>query len=204
VLVAPPVDVVLSVIHHTKKTGGAAATVEDGRGAVALLAAVRSAQVLNKMTPEEATKAGVASHRGYFKVENGKANLAASSEGQDWYQIVSVRLGNGVGGLLDDSDNVGVAIKWRWPDPLEGVTGADFEAVAKIIRAGRWRESIQANDWVGHAVAEALNLDFDNKRDKAKAAGLVKIWIKRGMLVVVAEPDEKRMMRKYVQVADAA
>jgi hypothetical protein len=202
--IADQTNTAIELIHHTKKTGGAAATVEDGRGAVALLAAVRSAQVLNKMTPEEATKAGVANHRGYFKVENGKANLAASPEGQDWYQIISVRLGNGDGGLLDNSDNVGVAVKWRWPHPLDGVTGADFEAAAKVIRAGRWRESIQAKDWVGYAVAEALGLDRDNKRDRAKAAGLVNIWIKQGILVVVNEPDEKRMMRKYVQVADAA
>src|SRR3954451_24144816 len=66
----------IELIHHTKKTGGADATVEDGRGAVALLAAVRSAQVLNKMTPDEGNKAGVENHRQYFKVENGKANLA--------------------------------------------------------------------------------------------------------------------------------
>jgi hypothetical protein len=202
--IADETNTAIELIHHTKKTGGAEATVEDGRGAVALLAAVRSAQVLNKMTPEEATRAGVVNHREYFKVENGKANLAATPESKDWYQIISVRLGNGDGGLLDNGDDVGVAVKWRWPHPLDGVTGADFEAAASVIRAGRWRESIQAKDWVGRAVAKALKLDLDSKHDKAKAAGLVKIWIKQGSLVVVEEPDEKRMPRKYVQVADAA
>jgi hypothetical protein len=202
--IADETNTAIELIHHTKKTGGAEATVEDGRGAVALLAAVRSAQVLNKMTPDEATKAGVVNHREYFKVENGKANLAASPEGKDWYRIISVRLGNGDGGLLDSGDDVGVAVKWKWPHPLDGITDADFEAAASVIRADRWRENVQANDWVGRAVAKALKLDLDSKHDKAKVVGLLKIWIKQGSLVVVEEADEKRMMRKYVQVADAA
>ena len=83
--IADETNTAIELIHHTKKTGGADATVEDGRGAVALLAAVRSAQVLNKMTPDEGTKAGVDNHRQYFKVENGKANLAPPPEGKDWY-----------------------------------------------------------------------------------------------------------------------
>jgi hypothetical protein len=41
---------------------------------------VRSAQVLNKMTPGEAAKAGIDNYRQYFKVENGKANLAPPPE----------------------------------------------------------------------------------------------------------------------------
>jgi hypothetical protein len=202
--IADETNTAIELVHHTKKTGGAEATVEDGRGAGALLMAVRSAQVLNKMTSDEATKAGIVNHREYFKVEDGKANLAPPPEGKDWYRIISVWLGNGDGGLLDKGDNVGVVTAWKWPDPLDGVTGQDFEAAAIVIRAGRWRENTQAKDWVGRAVAKALKLDLDNRADKAKAAGLVKIWIREGSLIVVEELDEKSMPRKYVQVADAA
>ena len=99
--IADETNTAIELIHHTKKTGGAEATVEDGRGAVAVLAAVRSAQVLNKMTPDEGTKAGVDNHRQYFKVENGKANLAPPPEGKDWYRIVGVSLGNGERWLRD-------------------------------------------------------------------------------------------------------
>ena len=72
------------------------------------------------------------------------------------------------------------------------------------MRKGRWRESIQAKDWVGRPIAKALKLDLDNKSDKAKVAGLIKVWIGTGSLVVVEDQDEKRMFRKFVQVADAA
>jgi hypothetical protein len=179
--------------------GGAEATVEDGRGAVAVLAAVRSAQVLNKMTPDEGAKAGVDNYRQYFKVENGKANLAPPPEGKDWYRIISVHLGNG-SDIAPDGDDVGVVIGWKWPDPLDGVTGSDFEAAAAAIRAGRWREHFRAKDWVGVPITKALGLDFDSKVDQAKVKALIKFWIKAGSLSVVEEKDEHREMKKFVKV----
>jgi hypothetical protein len=197
--IADETDTAIELIHHTKKTGGADAPVEDGRGAVALLAAVRSAQVLNKMTKEDGAKVGVTNHRHYFNVENGKANLAPPPDGKDWYQIVPVSLGNG-SDIAPEGDSIGVIVKWKWPDPMDGITGADFTAAAMEIRSGRWRESNQAKDWVGKPIARALRLDLDSKQDRAKVNGLVRAWIRSGSLVVVEEPDEKRMPRKYVKV----
>jgi hypothetical protein len=199
--IADETDTAIELIHHTRKTGGAEATVEDGRGAVAVLAAVRSAQVLNKMTPDEGAKAGVENHREYFKVENGKANLAPPPEGKVWYQIISVSLGNG-GKIATEGDSVGVVVPWIWPHPLDGISGADFEKAADAIRAGRWKESIQAKDWVGKPIAKALGLDLDSKSDKAKVKGLIQVWLKAGSLVVVEEKDEHRETKKFVKVAD--
>jgi hypothetical protein len=196
--IADETNTAIDLVHHVKKTGGAEATVEDGRGAVALLAAVRSAEVLNRMSDDEGKKAGVANHREYFKVDNGKANLAPPPEGKTWYQILSVSLGNGA----DGGDSVGVVTPWKWPDPLDGITGRDFEAAAALIRAGTWRENGQAKDWVGRPIAKALRLDLDSRAHRAKVNGLLKIWISQGNLVVVEGLDEKSMKRKFVQVAD--
>jgi hypothetical protein len=165
-----------------------------------MLAAVRSAQVLNKMTADDGAKAGVENHREYFSVENGKANLAPPPEGKDWYRIVAVPLGNGDG--LEPGDSVGVVVKWKWPDPLDGVTGSDFDAAAAAIRAGRWKENVQARDWVGIPIAKALRLSLTSKADKAKVKGLIKIWIAAGSLIVVEEKDEHRELKKYVKVAN--
>jgi hypothetical protein len=85
---------------------------------------------------------------------------------------------------------------------MDGVTGGDFDRVAGEINKSRWRENIQAKDWVGKPIAKALQIDLDSKAGKAKVAGLIKIWIGKGSLVVVEEQDEKSMMRKYLQVAD--
>jgi hypothetical protein len=59
--------------------------------------------------------------------------------------------------------------------PLDGITGADFDTAAAQIRAGRWKESIQAKEWVGYPIAKALALDLDSKSDKAKVKGLIKV-----------------------------
>ena len=69
---------------------------EDGRGAVALLNAVRPARVVNMMTEDEALKAGVVDgRRRYFKVTDGKNNLALPLDRLDWFRSESVFLGNG-------------------------------------------------------------------------------------------------------------
>jgi hypothetical protein len=197
--IANDTDCAIELVHHTRKTNGAEATVEDGRGAGALLAAVRSARVLNSMTKDEAGKAGVTAHRAYFRVENGKTNLAPPPEGADWLHLESVDLGNG--GDLQPGDSVGVVVPWQWPNAMDGVTGLDFEAAASLIRAGKWRASSQARDWVGRAVAEAMGLDLGNKADKAKIAGIVATWLKAGSLKEVDGYDEKSVSRKFVEVA---
>ena len=45
--IADATNTAIDLAHHSRKTGGAEVTVEDGRGAVVLLNAVRSARVLS-------------------------------------------------------------------------------------------------------------------------------------------------------------
>ncbi len=187
----------IELVHHARKSGGAEITVDDGRGGSALLAKVRSARTLNGMTEDEAARAGVENRRSYFRVTNGKANLAPAAESSDWYRIASVDLGNG--------DNVGVITRWKWPDAFDGVTVADLrKAQAAVRTGGPWRESPQAKDWAGHAIAKAMGLDPTNKADRAKVASLLKTWIKNGMFNVVDGEDAKRMPRKFIEVGEPA
>ena len=201
--IADVTDCAVELVHHTKKSGGAEVTVEDGRGASSLIGAARAAQVINQMSENEAAKAGVQAFRQYFKVEDGKRNLAPPIEGYEWYRIVERHIGNGEpSNLLDLGDSVGVVTAWKWPDPLDGITNVDFEKAAQAIRAGKWRENVQAKDWVGRAVAKALALDLDDRAGKAKALGLVKAWLAAGSLVIVEGEDEKRMPRKFIEVRE--
>ena len=91
----------IDLVHHVRKTGGAEITAEDGRGASALVAAARSVRVLNVMTDDEAARAGVDNRRSYFRVDNGKSNLAPPPDKSDWFRIVSQPLGNGGAGPED-------------------------------------------------------------------------------------------------------
>jgi hypothetical protein len=90
------------------------------------------------------------------------------------------------------------------PDPLAGMTGADFDKAAAKIQSGKWRENAQAKDWVGKAIAEALDLNIANKPERAKVSGMIKAWLAAGSLIIVKGEDEKRMSRKFVEVREEA
>ena len=192
----------IELVHHSRKTGGAEVTVDDARGGSALLAKVRSARTLNGMTEEEATRVGVENRRAYFRVQNGKANLSPAPDKADWYHLESVDLGNG--DAKHPGDSVGVVTRWTWPDAFAGVTVSDLRAVQVAIAASRWRQSPQATDWAGHAVAAVLKLDPTNRAHRAKIAGLLKTWISTGMLVVAEGLDANREKRSFIEVGTPA
>lgn len=129
---------------------------------------------------------------------NDKSNLAPPADKSDWFQLQSVSLGNGPQG----GDSVGVVTTWTWPDPLEGITGADFEKVSRVIHGGKWRDNSQSPGWVGYAVAQALDMNADDKSDKSKIKGMIAMWRKAGSLIAVDGKDDKGKNRKFIEVRD--
>lgn len=186
----------VELIHHARKTNGAEVTVEDGRGAVALLAASRSGRVLNVMTKDEGKSAGVGNHRSYFRADDGKPNLAPPADKASWFRFVSIALGNG--------DSVGVVEPWQYPDAFDGVTVSSLRAAQEAVSNGRWRENSQATDWVGIPIANALGLDHANDAHKGKIKKLLKTWIANGMFVVIEELDDASRPRPFVKVGKLA
>ena len=118
--------------------------------------------------------------------------------------MVSVALGNGSGGDVDDQDYVGVATPWAWPDAFDGVLVADLRAVQARVSEGRYRADSQANDWVGNVVADVLGLDLTDKAHKAKTKTLLAAWIKNGMFVTVEGQDDTRRTRQFIEVGTPA
>lgn len=191
------------LVDHTRKMGtDGEVTTESARGGKAKTDACRIVRTVNRMTQEEADRAGVENHRLYFRTYSDKANLAPPVDQSEWFKIEGVDLGNGL--LGGPGDNVGAVTTWKWPDPLANITGADFDRVAAIIRRGKWRDHPQAGAWVGRAVAEALDLNVENKADRAKINGMLKVWKATGSLVVVKGLDEHREERNFVEVREEA
>jgi hypothetical protein len=187
------------LVHHTRKApAGTEVTTESSRGAKALTDAARVARAINQMTEAEGTKADVENHRLFFRAFNDKANLAPPVTDSDWFKLASIWLGNSPTG----GDSMGVVVRWQWPDPLFGITGNDFDKVARTIRGGAWRKDVRAKNWVGEAIATALNLDLDDPADKQKVTGMLKVWIGVGSLVVVERLDDERHARTFVEVGD--
>ena len=192
--VADKANCSIDLVHHIRKTGGGNETsVEDARGAKALTDAARSADILNAMSREEAGRAGLESPRGYFRVGDGKNNLSPPSVADArWYKFQSVWLNNG--------DNVGVVVKWDWPNPAAEISEADILAVQKAIDGKNLRENAQSTDWVGYAVAEVLGLDIETVDAKAKVKALLKAWLQSGALVKSTVLDAQRKERPIIEV----
>jgi hypothetical protein len=193
--IADATNCAIELLHHPRKTGGAEITVEDSRGAVALIDASRSARVLNKMSQKEAEDAGIekATAWRYLRLDDGKANMAPPPERADWYKLESIALGNG--------DNVGAVTTWTWPDPFEGITVHHLRAAQKeASEGGPWRANVQAKNWIGLPIAKVLKLNVHDEKDRKKVRALLATWIKTGMFVEVSGKDEQRHPRQYIEV----
>jgi AAA domain/Bifunctional DNA primase/polymerase, N-terminal len=191
------------LVHHTRKMGDGEVNTESSRGGSAQTDACRVVRAINRMTKAEATNAGVDNPRSYFRTLNDKANLQPPTDKSDWFKLESVYLGNGPMGMPGDS--VGVVTEWQWPDLTVGMTAADYDKVAAVIRSGKWKDSIQAKNWAGNAVAEALGLDPKDPADKARIKATLRMYIGAGTLVVVERfDDEQRKLKKFVEAPEEA
>jgi hypothetical protein len=197
--IADATNCAIELLHHPRKTGGTELTVEDGRGASALLSASRSARVLNRMAKAEADNAGLEEKEAWrlFRVDNGKASMAPPPEHADWYRLASVELANG--------DSVGVATAWSWPNPFAGVSTHDLRAAQRAVAdGGPWRANPQADMWVGKPIAKALGIDITDKAGRTKVRSLLDTWTKNGMFAVISGKTDDRHKTQFVEVGEWA
>lgn len=199
----------IDIVHHLRKVADREATVEDARGAVSLIGAARSVRVLNRMSEDQATQAGIDTGErfGYFSVTYGKSNLTPLSHRLDWRKLESVPLGNGRG-LTKPQDFAPVVTEWRWPsaeDAIGEVSADQMREILTRIRNTDCKMHHSAENWVGKEVAYVLGLDVGVKGDGARVKRLIKAWIEDGTLVVVNRRCPiKRENKDFVEVAEAA
>jgi hypothetical protein len=202
--IAEAANCAIELVHHVTKS---AAINNDGigiygaRGAGAIIDAVRCARFLSAMSGEQAQSFGLNDRAGYFSAEDGKANLAPKLK-RKWFQMISVTLQNGQPLL---GDEVGVCVAWTPPDPAEGVTDADVDAVIAAIRDSPKppAQHEKSANWVGYLVADILNLDNLGKdlgkadrsptqeAARAKVRQLLTRWFKQGLLKVETERSSR-------------
>ncbi|MCU7931441.1 MAG: AAA family ATPase [Candidatus Thiodiazotropha sp. (ex Codakia rugifera)] len=117
------------LVHHTAKTGGdseAHAGIADySRGASAVVAALRNAQTLARMSPTTANKLGFINEecRRMIRMDWAKSNYTLPPEGSTWYRMDTVTLLNG--------DPVGVPVPF------------DMEARCEELAAIQQREEAE-------------------------------------------------------------
>lgn len=192
----------IGIVHHTRKMGSGQteSSVEDARGAGALIAAARVARVMNRMSKATASSYGIDDGEWrYIRVDNGKANFAPPNDDAVWRRLASVNLEN-CSELDGDPDIVGVIDQWKPPDPSDGFSEAEITRVIAAIRGGDWRKDTQATDWVGKCVATTLDLDPDLASDKGRIKRLVNDLLKRGLLATEWRQDGSRKDREFVTI----
>ena len=192
------------VFHHPgkPKPNQPETVVEDGRGASAILWAVRSARVLNFMTPAEAEKLGMSDEERklHIRIANGKANMAPLGKAK-WMKIEVENLPNG--------DQVACGSSWTPPNPFEGLTTADLELAQKLARTAAYRDDSRSKEWFGYALAKHLGLDVsfkgtDDPKDLAKLKSIIKTWKQNKVLDVEQREDEHRHEKAFIVPGKAA
>ena len=199
----------IELVHHVRKLNGGEVTVEDSRGAVALLATARSKRALAGMTKVEATRLGVEGSRlRFFRVGDERNNLALpAADDSAWFELRSVGLGNGDCGADGDAvdrltggDTVGVVTTWQAARGMAQTGTDEQERAREAIEAGEWRRDVRSGDqWIGIPIAQALRLDVEDPADRARVKSIAGDWIRSGMLREVTRKDEKRRQRVYVE-----
>jgi AAA domain len=191
----------VDLVHHPRKlaAGENNTSVDDARGASAILAAVRVARTFNFMTTTEAAHIGIHEdeRRLHVRIENGKNNPGPIGKA-NWLKIQPVEIPNG--------DTVACATRWSPPNPFDGVSLADLKVVQKVVQGGAFRADSQSPIWLGWWMAENLpglkikTRHSDRPRNKAEVARLnsiLRMWVKNDVLRIETRNDEKRRPRNY-------
>jgi hypothetical protein len=181
----------IELIQHTRKTGSSEVSIEDARGASAFIGAVRSARTLQLMSKDEAARFNVADPKNFFRVNGGKANMAAVSDSSAWYEKVGVSLANG--------DEVVAVRRWQPPGLFDDVPACSLaEVKQRLSEPERWWYNHQSKNWIGELVGEILGLDARDPDAKEKIKAVISTWIKSGELAIVKMQDNNRKVREAV------
>lgn len=200
---AADTGVAVILVHHSRKPNGQETTVENSRGASALMDASRIGLALNAMSEAEANRFGISDpseRRGIVRLDSGKLSRGAP-EGAYWFKLQSVDLCNGVEGA--PSDFVGVAAQWTPPDFFSDITTQQLHQAQQVIARGDYGASIMANDWAGIAIAPVLGLDPHDCADKAKLKSIIATWTENGCFVVERRRTNKGRDKPFLIVGRA-
>ena len=203
--IADKTDCAIILSHHTRKTNGVGASIEDSRGASSLNYAARTRRAINTMTATEAESAGFDAkgrdRLSYFKADMMGSSMIKPTAALDWYRFVSVDLMNGppddITGEPTEGDSVGVVVKWDFKKlALELDANSARDAVDALATDGPWRYDVKADRWAGVAIAKSAGVDVTDPKVKAQIAALIDEWIKDGTLDKYKDMDPVQRRQK--------
>jgi hypothetical protein len=184
----------IEISHHVRKQapGQTHITVDDTRGGGAIVNAVRSSRVINRMTSAEAERAKIMldQRSSYIRLDRGKRNMAPP-DAANWFRILGVLLPNG--------DNVQSIEEWEFPKGRR-IELEDTDWVKGIVREKQYRTNSKSPDWLGIPIGERFELDLDERGDIMFVNRAIGAWIKSGVLVKIIDSDASRRKREFYAV----
>lgn len=196
--------VAIGLAHHLRKTQAAEFTAQDARGAGAMINAARSCLVLQRMSPDEAIKLQIpeCDRKSYFKVYDDKNNKAPPALKAEWYEFVSVGLGNADVGSEGPEDSIGAIQRWTPPDVFGGVTAHQLMNIQKMIdkNPAKARKHSASKDWVGKMVAFVLDRNLDSRGVKQGIEEMIRVWLESGVLKTAELVADDRHVYEFVEV----
>jgi hypothetical protein len=196
--VADATDTAIEHAHHVRKLANGTSEIDenDGRGASSAKDGWRSVRVLNGMSEVEARDAGIKGkqRRSYFRTDIPKGNMFVAADKATWHKFVSIELGNGTDDY-PDGDKIGVVTKWEMPGTFDGASGHDIGKIQAMLSEQEWAASSQAEDWVGHAIAEVTGLNVHDEKDNATIKKRLKAWLETGVMKLKQAKIEGRGKR---------
>lgn len=127
-----------SVKNHSGNSESRAGDMNAGRGASALIGAVRGIYTLTRMDGTTAAKLNLAPETAarMVRLDGAGSNYSADTGEPRWFHLKSVDIGNGdlAADLLAPSDSVGVPVIW---DVARAEAEADAESASRAERARR-------------------------------------------------------------------
>jgi hypothetical protein len=176
--------------HHVRKrpSGQGEITVDDARGAGAIVNAVRSCRVINIMSTIEAEQAEIERDKRafYLRIDSGKSNMAPPDKAR-WLHLASVEIANG--------DNVGVIEPWEFPKVFGKISLADADWVRELVRIKTYRADSRSPDWLGHELAERFGRSVTELGNIKWINAVLTTWVRNGVIGKEQRTDKDRKPR---------
>lgn len=186
----------IEISHHVRKpfSGQGALTIDDARGGSAIINAVRSGRIINRMSASEAEQAKVADDQraAYIRVDRGKRNMAPADKAT-WFHLIDQPLRNG--------DHVQALMPYSFPGLMDGLSVADTEHVRGLLRAGPYRVDPRSDRWLGIAVAARMDLDVHDAADVKKIQKILGVWLKNGVMAKREIYDKQTRKNRWNYIA---
>lgn len=206
VRIAQQANCAVALAHHVRKSIGPETTALDGRGAVSMINAARSVLVLQRMSKEAAQEFRVpeCERKRFFSVYDDKNNKAPPAASAEWYEFVSIGLGNS--DETGPEDSIGAVQRWYAPDMFGGVTSRQLHDIQEIMdrHPEKCRKHSESSAWVGKIVAHVLDRNLDDQSEKQAIKRMVLTWCSNGALRSVERKDGRGETREFVEVGQWA